>query len=87
MGEIIHEALRWHTLPLTALFCLVGLYRLLVVDDGDRTIDNSRALCDVRDTFFNRDPDYFKTQIVGWIDQFGIGSANVGEMMKELKES
>lgn len=43
----------------------------------DRTIDNSRALSDVRDTFFNGDPEYFKTQIAGWIEQFGIGSEDL----------
>ena len=49
----------------------------------DRTVNNSKALSDVKDTFFNGDPEYFKGQIKSWIDQFGITS----EDMKNLSIS
>ncbi|MDF1712979.1 MAG: hypothetical protein P1U90_12125 [Akkermansiaceae bacterium] len=38
----------------------------------DRTIGNSQVLDDVKETFFNGDPDYFKSQLATWIDDFGI---------------
>jgi flotillin len=38
----------------------------------DRTVDNSQTLTNIRDTFFNGDPEYFKTQMKSWVDQFGI---------------
>ena len=40
----------------------------------DRMVDNSETLSNVRDTFFNGDPEYFKTQVRSWADQFGISS-------------
>jgi hypothetical protein len=43
----------------------------------DRAIDSSRTLTDVRDTFFNGDPEYFKSQIGNWIDQFGVSSEDL----------
>ncbi|SHI68850.1 Uncharacterized membrane protein YqiK, contains Band7/PHB/SPFH domain [Rubritalea squalenifaciens DSM 18772] len=39
---------------------------------ADRIVDNSRVLSDVKETFFNGDPEYFKSQVKSWIDQFGI---------------
>ena len=39
--------------------------------------DNSMVLTDVKETFFNGDPDYFKGKIREWIDQFGISSEDV----------
>ncbi len=38
----------------------------------DRTVGNSQVLDDVKETFFNGDPDYFKSQLSTWIDDFGI---------------
>ena len=38
----------------------------------DRTVDNSRVLDDVKETFFNGDPEYFKSQLARWIDDFGV---------------
>lgn len=38
----------------------------------DRTIGNSEVLDDVKETFFNGDPDYFKSQLSTWINDFGI---------------
>ena len=43
----------------------------------DRLVNNSQAITDVKNTFFNGDPDYFKTQLRGWIDDLGISSADV----------
>lgn len=38
----------------------------------DRTIGNSAVLGDVKDTFFNGDPEYFKAQAKNWIEDFGV---------------
>jgi flotillin len=43
----------------------------------DRTIGNSEVLGDVKDTFFNGDPDYFKSQMKAWIDDFGVATEDV----------
>lgn len=38
----------------------------------DRMVGNSQVLDDVKETFFNGDPEYFKSQLSTWIDDFGI---------------
>ncbi len=38
----------------------------------DRMVEGSRTLTDVKETFFNGDPDYFKAQVRGLVDQFGL---------------
>ena len=43
----------------------------------DRTVGNSEVLEDVKETFFNGDPDYFKSQLATWIDDFGISTEDV----------
>lgn len=43
----------------------------------DRTIDNSRVLGDVKETFFNGDPEYYKSQMASWIDQYGIETEDI----------
>ena len=43
----------------------------------DRTVDNSRVLGDVKETFFNGDPEYYKEQIASWIDQYGVATEDV----------
>jgi flotillin len=43
----------------------------------DRTIGNSEVLGDVKDTFFNGDPEYFKSQVKAWIDDFGVATEDV----------
>jgi flotillin len=43
----------------------------------DRMVNNSAALTDVKNTFFNGDGQYFKTQMKQWIDDFGIKSEDV----------
>lgn len=43
----------------------------------DRTVDNSRVLDDVKETFFNGDPEYYKNQIASWIDQYGIETEDI----------
>ena len=50
------------------------------ITDGkrvDRMIDNSRALTDVKETFFNGEPEYFKAKFAQWVKQFGISSDDV----------
>lgn len=43
----------------------------------DRTVENSHVLGDVKDTFFNGDPEYFKSQISTWIKDFGVNTDDV----------
>lgn len=38
----------------------------------DRMVEGSRTLTDVKETFFNGDPDYFKAQVKSVVDQFGL---------------
>lgn len=40
----------------------------------DRLVEGSRTLTDVKETFFNGDPDYFKAQVHALVDQFGLTS-------------
>lgn len=43
----------------------------------DRMVSNSEVLNDVKETFFNGDPDYFKAQLREWAAQFGVSSEDV----------
>jgi uncharacterized membrane protein YqiK len=43
----------------------------------DRLVDNSLAITDVKDTFFNGDPEYFHSQVRSYIDRFGLTSEDV----------
>ena len=44
---------------------------------ADRLVDNSHVLTDVKDTFFNGNPDYFKGKLKEWITQFGANSEDL----------
>ena len=46
----------------------------------DRFIDNSKVANDIKETFFNSDPQFFKTQLKNFFSQFGLNS----EDMKNL---
>jgi flotillin len=43
----------------------------------DRMVQNSATLTDIKDTFFNGDPEFFKGQFRKWIADFGISSEDV----------
>ena len=43
----------------------------------DRLVANSQVLSDVKETFFNGDPDYFKGQLRGLVDQFGVSTEDI----------
>ncbi|MEW6302400.1 MAG: flotillin family protein [Verrucomicrobiota bacterium] len=43
----------------------------------DRMVANSDTLTTVKDTFFNSDPEYFRTQLKGFTSQFGLTSEDV----------
>lgn len=43
----------------------------------DRMVDNSETLTDIKETFFNGDPAYFKEKLAGFVDQFAISSEDV----------
>ena len=62
----------------------------------DRMIDNSQALTDVKETFFNGDPDYFYNQFRAYVDKFGLTtddlknltiSAVLGQMIATADDS
>ena len=43
----------------------------------DRMVSSSATLTDVKETFFNGDPEFFKTQLRRWVADFGIPSADL----------
>ncbi len=43
----------------------------------DRYMDSSRTLKDVKETFFNADPEYFQSQLKRFMTQFGVGIEDV----------
>lgn len=43
----------------------------------DRLVSNSEVLSDVKETFFNGDPEYFKSQLKKFVGQFGMTSEDV----------
>ncbi len=43
----------------------------------DRTVHNSEVLTDVKDTFFNGDPEYFKAQLATWIKDYGVATEDL----------
>ncbi len=43
----------------------------------DRIVENSDVLNDIKNTFFNGDPEYFKTQLAGFISKFGMSSEDI----------
>ena len=43
----------------------------------DRLLLNSEALTDIKETFFNSDPEYFFTQLKTWVDKFGLSSGDL----------
>ena len=43
----------------------------------DRMIENSKALQDVKETFFNGDPDYFQSQFKSYVEKFGLSSEDL----------
>jgi len=38
----------------------------------DRFVGNSATLRDIKETFFNSDPEYFHTQLRGYVERFGL---------------
>lgn len=46
----------------------------------DRLVEGSTVLTDVKETFFNGDPEHFKAELSNYVDMFGIGT----EDMKNL---
>ena len=62
----------------------------------DRALSNSKALTDVKETFFNGDPEYFQGQLRRWLDDYGFStedlknltvSAALGQMITASDES
>ena len=43
----------------------------------DRWVNSSQVLSDVKNTFFNGDPDYFLNQVESFVGQFSLGSEDV----------
>lgn len=46
----------------------------------DRLVENSETLRDVKETFFNGDPEYFKSQLRDWASQFGLSANDVKDL-------
>jgi len=62
----------------------------------DRMVASSSVLKDIKDTFFNGDPEYFRSQLKGFVSKFGMSSedlknltvsALIAKMMDEADES
>ena len=62
----------------------------------DRMVNNSETLSDIKNTFFNGDPDFFKSQLAQWVKDFGIKTedlknltiaALLGKMIAASKDS
>lgn len=43
----------------------------------DRLVNNSAALTDVKNTFFNGDPEHFRTQLRQWVSDFGMKTEDI----------
>ena len=43
----------------------------------DKTVFNSEALTDIKNTFFNGDPERFKSQLRKWVSDFGISTEDL----------
>ncbi len=43
----------------------------------ERMLEHSPALRDVKETFFNSDPEYFQSQMREWMGKFGLGTEDV----------
>ncbi len=74
-AQVVSEALK------TAKIDIVGgendFFEKIVRSIGtgksvDRMVQNSATLTDIKDTFFNGDPEHFKTQLRQWVADFGI---------------
>ena len=46
----------------------------------DRFVDNSGVLTDIKDTFFNGDPEYFQSRILKLVDQFDLSTDDVKDL-------
>ena len=62
----------------------------------DRLVNNSDTLSDIKNTFFNGDPDHFNSQLAQWVKDFGIKTedlknltiaALLGKMIASSKDS
>jgi hypothetical protein len=62
----------------------------------DRLVGNSETLSDIKNTFFNGDPSFFKSQLAQWVKDFGIKTedlknltvaALLGKMIASSKDS
>lgn len=62
----------------------------------DRMVNNSETLSDIKNTFFNGDPEFFKSQLAQWVKDFGIKTedmknltiaALLGKMIASSKDS
>lgn len=43
----------------------------------DRMVNSSTTLTDVKNTFFNGDPEHFKSQVRQWVEDFGLKSEDI----------
>ncbi len=62
----------------------------------DRLVEGSTVLTDVKETFFNGDPEHFKSELGNYVEMFGIGTedmknlsvaALIGQMMGQTNDT
>lgn len=46
----------------------------------DRWVHNSETLTDIKNSFFNGNPDYFKQKLEGFVDQFGMSFEDIKDL-------
>lgn len=46
----------------------------------DRFVYNSRVATDIKETFFNGDPEYFQSKLMGMVQQFNLSSDDVKDL-------
>jgi flotillin len=76
-AEVVGEALKHSRIDIVGgeteffnkITSAVGMAKSL-----ERSLETSPTLQVIKDTFFNGDPEHFKTQLRDWIDRFGVTS-------------
>ncbi|NLE00778.1 MAG: hypothetical protein GX640_12995 [Fibrobacter sp.] len=79
-AQVIQEALRSAKIDIVGgetLFFDKIMGSITAGKAVDRMVNNSDVLGDIRSTFFNGDPDYFKNQLKKFISQFSMSSEDV----------
>ncbi|MFP6588318.1 MAG: flotillin family protein, partial [Pirellulaceae bacterium] len=82
-AEIMGEALKNSTIDIVGGESTFFDQIINAVKGGkviDRFVENSEVLQDVKDTFFNGDPEYFQARILGMVERFNLSSDDVKDL-------